>query len=268
METKKRLIIYHSADYDGKFSRDIVQHYFNNSCDEIGWTHGDERIKIDSSYDEVYVVDLDWVDCPVDLYAHQKIINIDHHKTNSYFTTKTLYFDLEYYVKIGKGACELVWEFFHKDKPKPKALTLASRYDVGKHNNEVLNFQYGIRKFQNMNLFHAQENIDEIIEEGKIIRQYIDNDNQRYLKKAFYRDFEGYRAIVINKANTNSQIFDSADKDSYDIMLTCSYNGKIWTYSIYTDKENIDVSKIAQKYNGGGHKKAAGFRTEKFIFEE
>lgn len=86
------------------------------------------------------------------------------------------------------------------------------------------------------------------------------------MKKAFYREFEGYRAIVINKANTNSQIFDSADKDSFDIMMTCSYNGKIWTYSIYTEKENIDVSKIAEKYGGGGHKKASAFRTERFLF--
>ena len=38
-------------------------------------------------------------------------------------------------------------------------------------------------------------------------------------------------------------------------------NGKIWTVSLYHAKHNtgIDLSEIAKKYNGGGHRGACGF---------
>ena len=43
--------------------------------------------------------------------------------------------------------------------------------------------------------------------------------------------------------------------------MAFKYDGKIkkWVVSLYTTKINIDVSKIAKLYGGGGHKGAAGF---------
>ena len=32
--------------------------------------------------------------------------------------------------------------------------------------------------------------------------------------------------------------------------------------SLYTDRNDVDVSEIAKAYGGGGHKKAAGFRVD------
>ena len=43
------------------------------------------------------------------------------------------------------------------------------------------------------------------------------------------------------------------------------FNGREWVYSLYTTKK-IDCSQIAKWYGGGGHKQAAGFQTEKLIF--
>lgn len=47
-----------------------------------------------------------------------------------------------------------------------------------------------------------------------------------------------------------------------------SFNGRngTWTYSMYS--KIVDVSNIAKKYGGGGHRGAAGFNLDKLIFEK
>ena len=44
--------------------------------------------------------------------------------------------------------------------------------------------------------------------------------------------------------------------------MTYQFNGKHWSFSIYTTKDDIDCSAIAKKRGGGGHKKAAGFEAK------
>ena len=47
------------------------------------------------------------------------------------------------------------------------------------------------------------------------------------------------------------------------------YDGKAkqWKYGIYTEKEDVDLSTIATKRGGGGHRSAAGFSTEDLLPE-
>jgi nanoRNase/pAp phosphatase (c-di-AMP/oligoRNAs hydrolase) len=61
-------------------------------------------------------------------------------------------------------------------------------------------------------------------------------------------------------------LFDSIEED-YDIMIPFSFNGEEWNVSLYT-KKDIDVGKIAIKYGGGGHAKAAGFRCKELPFSK
>ena len=52
-------------------------------------------------------------------------------------------------------------------------------------------------------------------------------------------------------------------------MIVWSYDGKKYTFSIYTEKKNIDVGQICQSmFNGGGHKGAGGGCSSKFPFYE
>ena len=75
---------------------------------------------------------------------------------------------------------------------------------------------------------------------------------------SFWTKFEGYKVIACNIGMVSSQLFDSI-KEDYDIMMPFVYDGKKWTVSLYT-KKDIDVSVIAKKYGGGGHKQASGFQ--------
>ena len=51
----------------------------------------------------------------------------------------------------------------------------------------------------------------------------------------------------------------------YDAVIAYCYNGNLWTMSIYSDaSKDFDCAEFAKKFSGGGHKKAAGFRTTEF----
>ena len=59
----------------------------------------------------------------------------------------------------------------------------------------------------------------------------------------------------------------SVDSSTYDILMPFYYNMQTrkFTVSLY-GKGDIDVSKIAVKYGGGGHYGAAGFQSETLPF--
>ena len=106
------------------------------------------------------------------------------------------------------------------------------------------------------------------IEEGKVIIKYRDSFTKEYCEsKGFETEFEGYKVYAMNIGLAGSDWFKSVDNGSYDILMPFSYNGRYnsWSYSMYS--KTVDVSNIAKKYGGGGHRGAAGFNLDKLIFD-
>lgn len=111
-----------------------------------------------------------------------------------------------------------------------------------------------------------KHDIEDLCEDGKVIDTYLKETNEDLNRQTgFERTVDGYNAFILNTNRRGSQLFNEL-YEKYDICIICYYNGKKWLYGLYTSKDNVDVSKIAQKYNGGGHKGAAGFNSDKFLF--
>ena len=55
--------------------------------------------------------------------------------------------------------------------------------------------------------------------------------------------------------------------EKYDAMLTFGYRKGQWTVSLYSDRDDVDVSVIAKNRGGGGHKGASGFQCKELPFE-
>jgi nanoRNase/pAp phosphatase (c-di-AMP/oligoRNAs hydrolase) len=51
----------------------------------------------------------------------------------------------------------------------------------------------------------------------------------------------------------------------YPVCIAYVHDGEKFTVSLYST--TVDVSKIAKKFGGGGHKGAAGFTCDKLPFE-
>lgn len=103
-----------------------------------------------------------------------------------------------------------------------------------------------------------------ILQCGTTMLKYRDSLSKKYCDNVGYSMiFEGYKCFVINVPIAGSEWFKSVDVDDYDMLISFSYNGCDWNYSLRSEK--IDVSQVAMKYGGGGHKGAAGFRSKEFL---
>ena len=106
-----------------------------------------------------------------------------------------------------------------------------------------------------------------IIEDGKLLTKYRDMWSKNYCEtKGFEVEFERYKCFAMNLGCCNSEYFNSLDKSKYDILIPFCFDGNLYTYSLYST--NVDVSKIAQKYGGGGHKGASGFQSKELVFRK
>jgi hypothetical protein len=277
-------IFFHKKDLDGQCSGGIARYYFETLQEKqvelIPFDYGDEIPKDLKEQDLIVFVDVSVQ--PFDVFKKEILdrydtIVIDHHISLAK-TIKENNIQINGIVETGKAACELAWEYFF-DEEAPRFVKLLSKYDTWQNDNKkewenvILPFQYGMRcksidptkeysyNYLIVNWQESTSFINEIINIGKGILEYQQLEDKRMMDHyAFEVEFEGLNAICVNSFRKNSQAFESKyDPARHDIMIAFNLTkDKIYTISLYSTK--IDCSVIAKKYNGGGHKKAAGFQ--------
>lgn len=204
----------------------------------------------------------------------ERVIWIDHHKT-AIERHKHLSHLQGIRRKDKPSGCELTWKYFFPELPMPEVVKLLGDYDTWSFEfGEVTNkLQAGIQLYNtypdspdwgrwlDYSYFPKEE-----LKAGEIALKYKENSYAKLIKSfSFFTIFEGYKVIACNAGMVSSQLFDSI-KEDFDIMMPFVFDGKQWTISLYT-KKDIDVSVIAKRYGGGGHKQAAGFQCMKLPFE-
>jgi oligoribonuclease NrnB/cAMP/cGMP phosphodiesterase (DHH superfamily) len=119
--------------------------------------------------------------------------------------------------------------------------------------------------FENM-----REHIHTFIERGRYVTEYKKQSSKSLSnKKGFEINLLGYRTYCVNTSNKSSLTFsDLENKQDYEVFLVFLFTGNSWEYSVYTEKNYVDCSKIAQKFGGGGHRQASGFITKESIFND
>ena len=203
----------------------------------------------------------------------KNVIWIDHHK--SAIEDKNAPKRLEGIRDSKDAACALTWKYFNRTTT-PFVVRLIADHDTWTFNfgEETREFQIGIRSLDVhpsselwrtlLRATRSDPMVQEILGNGKIISDYVTKENEYKIGSwAFEATFEGYNCICCN-ALGGSLVYGELSKD-YDLMLNFIHDGQQYTFSIYTTKD-IDVSEIAKKYGGGGHKGAAGFQIEKLPF--
>ena len=262
---------YHRGDLDGRCSGAIVKLKFPK-CELIGVDYQDEFNRITCKPREgVFVLDFRF---PPEVMKRLNKVGIlhwvDHHETSLEWAAKENFVAYgSQALEIGRAGCELTWESLFPKEKLPEAVFLLGRYDVWDHEDpRVLPFQWGVRNHDdtfptNIELWKQifTEPVDERVKTGQILLDFQAKQDAIYAKgMAYEAEFEGYRAIMLNKAFANSKAFDAVyDPDRHDIMVMFGVKKNWWKYTLFSDKPEIDVSQIAKRHGGGGHKGAAGF---------
>jgi oligoribonuclease NrnB/cAMP/cGMP phosphodiesterase (DHH superfamily) len=296
----KTTIIHHSADFDGIFCREIAKKFLPDA-ELIGWDYGQSKIPFPDG-DKVYVMDLS-PDCfeeatmPNPDEQKNLLIWIDHHKSAiDKWASTTPGYRID-----GVAACRLAWQWFTLHLPEnnltswsdlrpskqdfidrkvsePIAVRLAGEYDIWDKrdpNAEVL--QMGLRSMPAQLLDwaallapNAGLYIDSLLSKGHLIQDYQRQQDSFAMQNSFLVKWEGLNFLALNTQAKSSLAFMSQDvpETGHDALLKFSFNGKIWDCSMYHAKHNtgIDLSQIAVKYGGGGHRGACGFRVGKLPF--
>ncbi len=295
------LCIYHSNDLDGKCSAAILQREYPK-IELYGMGYG-EKFPYDKLHSDtvLYMVDFS---LPIDemIAVYQKVMRfvwIDHHKTAIDVAndagSKFNPFGLR---RVGAGACQLTWEHLYKTRLVPAGIYYLSKYDVFdfEKGGDIEGFQFGMRSYDTSPMSDIWEKVfgektsaedqNKIITEGYGIMRYRDQEYKEYLEmfgrtvklpaippdeielqvyKKGMKIKDGHRCLAVNRGKGNTFMFQSADDDGFDIYIAFVMRPEgTWLVSLYST--TVDVSEIAEKYEGGGHVNAAGFVCEELPF--
>ena len=290
------VVIYHKSDFDGIFCREIALKFLgDDGVDYLGWEYGEPAPPILPDQ-LLYILDLS-VDA---LMTHPKLIWIDHHKTaiEKYPAT------IPGYRIDGVAACRLAWQWFALNNSamrslgenqlpwkeayidrivsEPLAVQLAGEYDIWDKRDERADlFQHGLRS-QELTADVWRELLDEkatcgfahrvqvLLTQGKAIAYAKANENKSIIEKnGFTIQWEGLTFLCCNAGSYNSHLFTAGIKPEHEGLLgfCLRSNGK-WSVSLYgvPHRPDVDLSGIAAKYGGGGHRQACGFTVDKLPF--
>lgn len=288
---------FHHNDADGKCAAYWVKVLARRNGQSLSFVEMDytKPFPFDSieKDERVYIVDFSIMpdDMRKLLEITQDVTWIDHHKT-----AIERYEGFEYDIRGIRGdgiaGCMLTWIYLSQmtnygEGPialfDPSDVRLAPSFTQLIADWDVWRFKFGEKTRQFIIAFNAlnlglddkdwpfwdrlcnHANVSRMVLDGATMLKYRDGWAANYMNLGFECNFEGYSCFAVNIGFANSEYFKSLEKD-YDIWIAFVYDGSHWRYSLYSTK--VDVSEIAKKYGGGGHRGAAGFTLEQNIFEK
>lgn len=111
--------------------------------------------------------------------------------------------------------------------------------------------------------------VETLLRQGEAIQYNSTQQNESIIKAhGFDVDFEGLKFLCCNHARFNSFLFTAGIKPHHEALMGFCWTGKQWKFSLYhaPGKEQHDLSAIAKKFGGGGHRGACGFMLNNIPF--
>jgi len=197
------------------------------------------------------------------------VINIDHHKTNEYFG------DINLVVPEASATGEIIFEII-------KQGNLLLNFEIAQALYVAISTDTGSFKFENTTS-HTHEVIAEImkydIKHSQIAQQVFEEKPLPYffLLKNALSSLEFWHGGKVSCITVSKELLNQIGANLEMLDGIVNYAKNIDTVEIgilfyIADKnevkvgmrsKNVDISIIAERFNGGGHARAAGFRAMK-----
>ena len=105
------------------------------------------------------------------------------------------------------------------------------------------------------------EYLDRVLmaEQGRAILRYQDQIVASHLKHAREIEFCGHKVLCANATSLISEIAGALAQDRAFGMVYFDRQDGLRQFSLRSREGGVDVSEIAQRFGGGGHRNAAGF---------
>ena len=256
------VVLYHANCNDGFGAAYSAWKLLGNKAEYVPCSHGDappdvkgkKVVCLDFSFDNATTKGL--------IKEADGFLIIDHHKSAmvELHDVSNSIFDMK------KSGAILAWEFFHPGKEAPKFIQYIQDRDLWTwelaYSKEFsAAFDMVPWEFEEYEKFEDDSVFDDAVKRGSFILAYSKTVVKKVCEKAQKRKFGGRDIMVVNSSHWMSEIGARLAPDC-DFAMIWYYDHEVLGYncSLRSFHETMDVSEVAKKFGGGGHKKAAGFR--------
>lgn len=228
-------------------------------------------------YTDVYFLDF----CPSKevletLLGFHNVYVIDHHATAEPILKElsAIYKNLMVSFSYHKSGTALAWEHFFPRNPKPKLIQYISDRDLWTfelgQNTEICHLALTTirRDFKTWEPLLADGNLDRALQRYSVIYDYSQNQILQIASSAKRLRWQGYDAAVVYcppmfASHVGNLLLERFD---IEIALVVSLEYPLKAKVSLRSDGKPDVSQIAKKFGGGGHRAAAGFVTDGLEF--
>lgn len=254
-------VIYHAACTDGFGAAYSAWKCLGNRAEYHACKHGtpppDVKGKVvailDFSYSNAVTKQM--------ISEAENLIIIDHHKSAmvELHNISNARFDMNH------SGARLAWDFFHPGKEPPKFINYIEDRDLWKwelpYSKEFsASFDMVPFQFEEFEKFEDDSVFDDAVERGSYVLAYSKTVVKKVCEKASRRKLDNLDVLVVNASHWMSEIGARLSPDC-DVAVIWYYDheDRMNKVSLRAFHEHVDVSEIAKRWGGGGHKKAAGF---------
>lgn len=273
-------VLYHSNCYDGFGSAYAAWKCLNlkhdtttlTSAKYIPVSYGFPPPKLENENgklgsDFLYILDFSYNELEL-LDLHKKynctIVVLDHHKTakESLEPLMGKYHWLKVRFDMGKSGAEMSWEYFH-DSEVPLLLKHIGDRDLWKFEIE------GSKEIHKSLISYPMDfelwdkfDVTQLKREGVVLQRMYDQLVTNICKHSYDKTIDGHKIPVVNTTIAWSEVGHKLLENHPDAPFVASFtvfeDQIMWSLR---SRKDFDVSEIAKKFGGGGHKQAAGFKS-------
>lgn len=265
---KKIVVLYHGGCKDGFGAAWAAWKKFGARAEYIGVNQG-EPFPNNLKGKRVYTLDFSY---PFDitkklLKIAKSLVVIDHHISSK----KAIQLVPEHVFNndFTHSGAALSWKYFHPEKKVPELLKRIEEVDIWKWNLPNTRELFASLETYDTNFilwnkiandWESAHKRQKYLKEGEAILKYQDYLIKKAIENSEEVRFLGQRALAANFAlSLNSEIGDAMRKKGYSLGIIWQKKGNEIVVSLRSTNK-VDSSKIAARFGGGGHKKAAAFR--------
>lgn len=264
---KNIVVLYHYPCLDGFTAAWAAKKFFGDEAEYIPADYSG-KVNVDLSNKEVYFVDYSFKRPRMMEVARvaKRVIVLDHHKS-AIEDLAELYEQgvIEGVFDLHRSGAGITWDYFFSDLNRPPMVDYVEDRDLWRYalpNSREVNYalfshEYNFDTWDQL----AETPINTLIAEGIAIWRKHMKDVQELSQQSRLMSIGGHVVPVVNVNYTyGSEVGNILAQGQKFAGYYWIGNDGGYNFGLRSTDDGLDVSEIAIRYGGGGHRNAAGFK--------